>query len=488
MRLRGYPSNFVKLRRKNKKVKLQNVKFSLHFVHKSIQRDHTDRGIRFMKTYRSYSGIFALFCIVALIIGTASGATTTTSSSTSSSSSVSSSTTLSPEAALATVSVTGVVLDPPVFYPYEEGTIAVTLTNSGSQAVGFSQADLIDSHILLKNRETYNTMIYLGPGNSMTYTFLVVADPPDGTYFPMFTVASKEAGSLRYPIAVEVDSDDLRASITKMPDDFAASTKDTVELSIINPRNGAVKNIHVVPEGNDVIVSPKDSFTTSLAGGSTVTIPFEVTPLKNTNVTFHISFENGNNKHSSQVTVPITTGKDKTGAEIVVNNIQSSGAGGTMTLKGDVTNNGLTDAKSVLVTVGSPATPVNPNPVYAIGNLEPDDFSSFEVTYTSAGAGTIPLLVEYKDADGNLFKKSITITTNANMAFSGSGSGQNPASGAVPGSSTNRRGPFGSFGSGFGMIPVTEIVIILAALGVLIVAWKKGVLRRIADTIRHRKQ
>ena len=45
-------------------------------------------------------------------------------------------------------------------------------------------------------------MIYLGPGNSMTYTLFVVANPPDGNYFPLFTVASKDGGSIRYPIKV----------------------------------------------------------------------------------------------------------------------------------------------------------------------------------------------------------------------------------------------------------------------------------------------
>jgi hypothetical protein len=43
---------------------------------------------------------------------------------------------------------------------------------------------------------------------------------------------------------------------------------------------------------------------------------------------------------------------------------------------------------------------------------------------------------------------------------------------------------FGSFGSGFGQIPVTEIIIILVALIALIIAWRKGLLRRISDKFR----
>jgi hypothetical protein len=180
------------------------------------------------------------------------------------------------------------------------------------------------------------------------------------------------------------------------------------------------------------------------------------------------------------VVLPLNIGEDKTGAEIVVNNIESSSSGMTQTLKGDVTNNGLVDAKSVLVTVGSPATPVDPNPVYAIGNLEPDDFSSFEVTYTTTGNGAIPVVVEYKDAEGNTFTKKISVSANSNSAVPGS-AGVNSA---ATGTSAQRRGMFGSFGSGVSQIPVTEIVIILVAIVLLLFAWRKGLLHRLANRFR----
>jgi hypothetical protein len=327
-------------------------------------------------------------------------------------------------------------------------------------------------------------MIYLGPGNSVTYTFLITTDPCDGTYFPLFTVASKDAGSLRYPIALEVDSREIRTGISKIPDDFAVSTKDTVNVSIINPRNGAIKNVIITPEGDGAVISPASYFIPSISAGSSVEIPFDITPQKDTTVTFHIAYQNGNNEHSNDVVLPVNTGKDKTGARIVVNNIESSITGSTTTLKGDVPNNGITDAKSVLVTVGSPATPVNPNPVYAIGNLEPDDFSSFELTYTQSGPGAVPLLVEYKDAYGNEFNEKFTFNANENAPQLQTVKGQNNPSGSVQGSSSNRRGMFGSFGSGFNQIPVTQIVIILAAIVVLIIAWRKGYIKRLTDRFR----
>jgi hypothetical protein len=47
---------------------------------------------------------------------------------------------------------------------------------------------------------------------------------------------------------------------------------------------------------------------------------------------------------------------------------------------------------------------------------------------------------------------------------------------------------FGSFGSGFGQLPVTEIVIILIVIIALIIAWKKGLLKRVVDRFRRKPE
>ena len=192
----------------------------------------------------------------------------------------------------------------------------------------------------------------------------------------------------------------------------------------------------------------------------------------------------------TDVVLPLTLGENKKGAQIVVNNIESSSSGNTITLKGDVTNNGLTDAESVLVTVGSPATPVNPNPVYAIGNLQPDDFSSFEVTYTSPGPGigSAPGRIQgcrwYR-----VSRRPSPSTTTTNTGIPGFGRSTGCSGRIAQGSSVNRRGGiFGSFGSGFSQIPVTEIVISLIVIIALIVAWRKGLLKRLADKFRKKPE
>jgi hypothetical protein len=47
---------------------------------------------------------------------------------------------------------------------------------------------------------------------------------------------------------------------------------------------------------------------------------------------------------------------------------------------------------------------------------------------------------------------------------------------------------FGSFGSGLNQVPVTEIVIILGAIIALVIAWKKGLLKRFMDRFRKKPE
>jgi hypothetical protein len=390
--------------------------------------------------------------------------------------------------AVALVYVSGYEISPPVFYPGETGTVTVHVTNAANTSVSVSQPDLMEPHIKVVNSGTFATATSIGPGETIDYNFVITADGSDGTYFPLFTVSTTVYGAnaIHSQLKLKVDASEARASISAKPDTFSVSHKDTVNISVVNPRTGDITDVLIVPEVKGAEISPEEFYVGTLKSGASVQVPFSITPEKVSDVTFHVSFHNGDNKHTIDVVLPLTIGENKMGAQIVVNNIESTSSGNTITIKGDVTNNGLTAAKSVLVTVGSPATPVNPNPVYAIGNLEPDDFSSFEVDYIVKGPGAIPLIVQYKDAEGHVFEETSTIDGNQSTTGFGSAAAANGATGAASAASNNRRsgGMFGSFGSGFNQIPVIPIVIILVAIIALIIAWKKGLLKRFTDRFR----
>ena len=127
---------------------------------------------------KKISGLLSIILLL-LLAATASAATSTTTSD-------SISTTAQDAASL--VYVSSVKIDPEVFYPYEEGTITVTLMNAGTSTVGLSNPDILSEKIHILNENSWNTMSYIGSGSTITYSFLVKADPPDGTYFPLFSV------------------------------------------------------------------------------------------------------------------------------------------------------------------------------------------------------------------------------------------------------------------------------------------------------------
>jgi len=369
---------------------------------------------------KKLSGIFSIILLL-LLAATASAATSTNTSN-------SISTTAQDAASL--VYVSSVNIDPEVFFPYEQGTIIVTLVNSGTSSVGLSNPDILSDKIHIINKDTWNTMSFIGPGSTMTYSFLVKADPPDGTYFPLFSVGTQNSGSIHYPLTIKVDSADIKASISQKPDTFALSTKDTVNVSIINPRGAAIKNIIITPSGQGIEVSPPQKYVSTLNGQSSVEIPFSVTPNQDSTLTVHISYQNGDNDHSTEVILPMVLGDNKKAAIPVVNNVALVSSGTYYSLTGDVNNAGLTDAKSMVVTVGSPANAVEPYAQYAIGSLAADDFSSFEITFSSNDLSSVPLVITWKDNDGNSFRstKSLNLRTSSGSGSTGTVTGNSGSS------------------------------------------------------------
>jgi hypothetical protein len=169
-----------------------------------------------------------------------------------------------------------------------------------------------------------------------------------------------------------------------------------------------------------------------LNGQSSVEIPFSLTPDLDTNLIFHISYQNGDNDHSTEVLLPIVLGENKKAALPIVNNVELTSAGSSYTLKGDINNAGLTDAKSMVVTVGTPAKAVEPYAQYAIGSLAADDFSSFEITFTTTDLSSVPLVITWKDKDGNSFSitKNLNLRTSSGLSGTGSVSASSGSSSA----------------------------------------------------------
>ena len=381
------------------------------------------------------------------------------------------------------VAITNVTLDPSILMQYDQGTLSVRITNSGSSPVKINRVELLSEELDVVNYQTYDKVGVLGASNSLVFTFLVEADVKDATYFPIFYVDFTDSGSMRYPIAVKVYDTPLLVSVVKSPDTFTSGEEDKITLSISNPRDNEVNSVTVVPGGDGISPSQSAVFVGTLKPDEERQVTFGITPEKATVLVLDVLYRNGPNQHNETITLPVMLGNRKVAAELVVNNIEVAGGGASLTISGDVTNAGLKDAKSVTVTVGDPAWAIDPDPVYVVGALEPDDFSSFEITCKAPGLSQIPLVVSYRDDEGETYQETFDVSAlsfgNSTAGGSADGGFQGPPSmqGRPSGGGMGMMG----FGSGFSKIPVIPILIVIIAIIGVLVAWRKGYLEKIRE-------
>ena len=382
------------------------------------------------------------------------------------------------------ISVTQITQTPATLMPGDQGFITIQITNSGEESAYIDRAKLYTDDLTVVNDIAYEVVGDIGAKNSMEFTFLVKAGSVEGIFYPNFYLDFGTAGSLRTSLPVIVDDTAPQVSLLGVPETFTEGKTEDITVRVGNTRDGDLSAVTITPD-TDVVKSDQTSyFVGVLAKDESAEVPFAITPDAEGDLTFTVDYRNGVNEHSTTTTIPITFGTDKTAAQLVVNEVEVT-SGSTATVSGDVTNAGLEEAYSVMVTVGDPATPTNPNPVAVIGALEPDDFSGFEVTYTMQGAGQVPVLVSYKDEDGNIYEETFYVSGSSGISADGESSApaERSSSGGPPGGD---RSMFGSMGSGFAQIPFIPIILgILIVVGGL-VAWRKGYLARARESIVNR--
>jgi len=352
-------------------------------------------------------------------------------------------------AAAADVTVTATSLSPPVLIQGDTATLTLVLTNGGSDTVGIRRVYLLGvPQKVIPLNDPYQTVGDMGAGTSRTFTFLLRADGPDTTYYPSFMVDYRDEGSLNLPVPVQVNSRELSLSLQVQPDTFARDRQELVVVRVGNPRTNTVNGVTLSAEGDGVDVIPATYFIGDMAPDGVATVSLNVTPYRDTNLTFRLKYANGVNLHTRELVLPIRIQDDRMKADLVASNMVVQTVEGRYQLTGDVSNAGLEAANAVTVTVGGNATPVDPYRFYVIGSLEPDDFASFELSFTAEGPGEIPLILQFKDSDGRVTTTAIPVRLDT-TAGTGSDTGWPPS-----------------------LVAVAVIAVVVVA-GVVVYSWKK---------------
>jgi len=311
------------------------------------------------------------------------------------------------------VAVSSYTLDPQVLMKGDTGIVTVYVTNSGSDGAYINSARLMGAEVAVIQSPD-QTQRGIAPGTTVMYVYKVQAVGSDGIYYLRFAVDFREGGGYSLNIPVEIESSSLKLSILDMPDPIIQGVKGEFRVMVGNPRPDAVTAVTITPEGEGFLVTPSGIFLGTLEPDGSSVVSFNVTPLRQTFIRFRATYKNGINSQTTTLTLPLSTVENRLAADTVLTNIHVAAGQGAIHISGDVTNVGLETARSVTITTQGTVTPVDPYKVFVVGSLEPDDISSFEVTFRSGAAVTqVPLLVTYKDPEGNLITETMNVEINS---------------------------------------------------------------------------
>ena len=77
----------------------------------------------------------------------------------------------------------------------------------------------------------------------------------------------------------------------------------------------------IVPSGEYATINPPQKYISSIASETEIEVPFTVVADQETNLTFHISYQNGDTTHTADVFYPVKFSEDKEEAVPIVNNV-----------------------------------------------------------------------------------------------------------------------------------------------------------------------
>lgn len=350
-----------------------------------------------------------------------------------------------------TFEITDFSMYPDSLMPGDSGVVTVTIKNTGSTFVPVDQIYIKDSEGIVSSVTPYQNPIGgVGAGDTFTLELPITSNGLIGTFYPVLYIDFNNAGNyLKYPFAVIVDNKSVVTSVINRPDIFEPDTTQTVVLSIGNQRTNAIEAVEVHASGEGVTSKQTSVFLGTIAANNAKNATLSVTTSAETKeVTFDVTYRNGANWHTESLTIPLESGVSKTGAELVINNIEIKNTDSYTTIIGDVNNAGLTTAKTLVVTTEG-ATEAGPYPSYVVGSLDEDGLSEFEISFKDPVDNQVTLVFTYKDENGNVYteKQIVTLSEFEDETQSSSSS------------------------------PIATILIVIIILAVLaggFVAWKKG--------------
>ena len=306
-----------------------------------------------------------------------------------------------------------------------ESTASTTMIEGGTTTVSTIGAVLkkiwieaaSDGEHQISSDQEYFDVGYLAPGASITIAFELDSefDMSEGIYFPNVCIDVKSYQDVNFPIPVNISDESVELLPSDFPKKFAISGSTEISFTIINHRDSKVNDLTVTPETNAYVdLIPAHLFLTNLNPYEQQEIKFSLTPLQTgeTNLTFNMSFKNGNNQHYTTVIVPVEISDTLDVQPIFYTIPRTIAQGSSSRLSLEVFNAKTEEITGVIIT---PITDLIVYPSeYFIGSMDPDDVFSatFDLSTDGLDLGTYDIDFKVSFKQDNNFYETPAISTS----------------------------------------------------------------------------
>jgi hypothetical protein len=337
------------------------------------------------------------------------------------------------------VTVSDYELSPEVFMPGDTGILTLTIYNAETtatettvtvttttvethgamiQAVWISSVSDGDKQV--KSDLRFQDIGVIAPGGSIPISFELTAEEniTEDWYFPKVKIDLENSRyeDAYYPIPVRVSNLTVDLISKEVPSKISVGGSTEITLTAINNREGSVDGVTITPSSNNEIdFMPESVFVGSLASETSQDVSFSLIPseIGTYNLSFIISFKNGDNLHNQTLTIPIEVIETLDVAPVIYSVPSSVGKGQKGRARLEVYNAKTESISGVIVT---PVTNVKVTPSqYFIGAMDPDDVfsASFEIDTNNLDIGenySIDFKVSFKQGDNYYETPSVSST------------------------------------------------------------------------------
>ena len=317
----------------------------------------------------------------------------------------------------------------------------------------------------------YENTGYLAPTASFELIFQIIAEDgiKEGLYFPKINIDIETFTDAIFPIPLNVSNATVELIETSVPSKISQSGATQIDFSVVNNRASAVNNIIITPQEHEGITfSPESVFLESLNGDSAEEITFSLNPLSLGfhNVTFNMSFKNGNNIHYEELTTKIEVIDTLDVGSVFTTIPRSITQGKSSRISLEVYNAKTESITGVIVTPITDAI-VLPSQ-YFIGAMDPDDVfsASFDIYTEDLDLGTYDLEFDVSFKQDNEYYQTPSLATQYEVI---SGQGYSYGANGVTNGDTEQQ----SGNLMMSCLPILIAIIVLVAI-IIIYRWKKG--------------